>query len=259
MGNYKEKDIKRLITASGGRCCFRDGNDVCKMLLVSYGTQFGNIAHIAARNEGGPRYDPLQSDEERNSYDNLMWMCPTHHTIIDKRDNWDFFTADVLHQMKREHEEDIKRGNYSVNQLYDPIVSDYAALSTLFQFVDINKLYSYSLTLPDKVHGDFYNIAGMVSAYEEGNGPFHLYDIHLHNLFKRFMESLRLLKRSIEFINYEPIIDADELGWLQATGGNWEEGMGKYWISYYQRCTEDFTGAVRNRYPDILTQSLWES
>ncbi|WP_318482945.1 hypothetical protein [Photobacterium leiognathi] len=259
MGNYKDKDIKRLITAAGGRCCFRHGNDVCKKLLVAYGSQFGEIAHISAHSEKGPRYNPLQLDSERNSYHNLMWMCPNHHSIIDKKDNWDIFTADILQKMKEDHEYDMRRGNYSVSLMYDAIISDYAALSTLFQFVDINKLYSYSLTLPHKVHLDFFMIKEMVDLYEEDNGEFRLNDRHLHNLFKQFLESLRNLENSIDSIEYEAMRDEDCVGWLKAQGGRWDEGMGEYWISYYQRCTEAFLNAVRNRYPDIFSQPLWES
>ena len=42
------------------------------------------------------------SDIEVNDYDNLILLCPTHHTLIDKEDK--IYTVEVLRQMKQEHE-----------------------------------------------------------------------------------------------------------------------------------------------------------
>ena len=43
----------------------------------------GEIAHIKAARENGPRYDESQSEEGRHGFNNLILLCGRHHTIID--------------------------------------------------------------------------------------------------------------------------------------------------------------------------------
>jgi len=62
----------------------------------------GEICHICGRQPNAPRYDKTQSEAERNSYPNLMLLCPTHHKMIDT--NVDKYTVSVLLKMKEEHE-----------------------------------------------------------------------------------------------------------------------------------------------------------
>jgi len=52
--------------------------------------------------EDSPRGESLLSEEERNSYFNLILLCPTHHRIIDQNPN-DYPVA-KLHMMKAQHE-----------------------------------------------------------------------------------------------------------------------------------------------------------
>lgn len=87
--------IKRLFAESGCRCAFPD----CEALIVlATGEIIGEICHIKARNTRGPRYDRFQSDADRQSYDNLLLLCPTHHKTIDAQP--ESYTVDVLYEMK---------------------------------------------------------------------------------------------------------------------------------------------------------------
>lgn len=43
----------------------------------------GEAAHIEAASEGGPRYNPAQSDEQRASFYNGIWVCSNCHAEID--------------------------------------------------------------------------------------------------------------------------------------------------------------------------------
>jgi hypothetical protein len=66
------------------------------------GTTVGEIAHIVAKVENGPRgRDPLVP-ERRDDYDNLILLCPTHHKVID--DNEDNWPVERLKEMKANHE-----------------------------------------------------------------------------------------------------------------------------------------------------------
>lgn len=96
----------RLFADSGGFC----QNPGCyDNLFVDTGTQnvhIAEIAHIFAASDDGPRPDPNLSEADRGSYKNLILLCPSCHTIIDKASS-DF--PDVLVTgWKRDHIERIK-------------------------------------------------------------------------------------------------------------------------------------------------------
>jgi hypothetical protein len=94
--------LKRLFARSGDRCAFPR----CSVALVQDDTLVGEICHIKAANPSGPRYDPQQTAVQRHAYDNLLLLCPTHHTIID--DDPEAYTVERLVKMKTDHEAKIK-------------------------------------------------------------------------------------------------------------------------------------------------------
>lgn len=100
MAQVSVATAKRLFAISGNCCAFPK----CASPLVdeSSGKVTGRICHIAARNEGGPRYDPTQTDEQRNEFENLLLLCPIHHDVVDADDI--AYSVQRLKQMKAEHE-----------------------------------------------------------------------------------------------------------------------------------------------------------
>ena len=62
----------------------------------------GVAAHIKAAAQGGPRYDPLQTTEERRHASNGIWLCAIHAKQID--DDPEHFTVDVLKGWKQQAE-----------------------------------------------------------------------------------------------------------------------------------------------------------
>jgi hypothetical protein len=98
--------IKRLFVLSNNRCAF----PCCiTTILTPAGSVLGKICHIHARSKGGARYVAKMTDEERNSFENLMLLCGTHHDVIDKEPK--IYTADLLREMKQSHE---KKGRIEV-------------------------------------------------------------------------------------------------------------------------------------------------
>lgn len=91
-------NIKLLFARSGNRCAFPK----CTAPLALNETLTGEICHIKGAKLGSARYDPQQDDVERHAYDNLVLMCPTHHTVID--DDEESYTVERLHRIKSEHE-----------------------------------------------------------------------------------------------------------------------------------------------------------
>ena len=107
MKSPAQKTVKHLFAVSGNRCAFPN----CDSPLVEEsGTVTGEIAHIRAVSENGPRFDPKQSDEERYSFDNLMLLCGRHHTIIDSEVAQ--YPVALLLEIKHTHE---KNGVVEIN------------------------------------------------------------------------------------------------------------------------------------------------
>jgi len=92
----KQATLKRLFALSGNRCAFPD----CPTRLSGEGGAdfVAEVCHIEADSEGGPRYNPAQTEDERHSFKNLVVMCSTHHTVIDK--DAAKYTVAMLHGYK---------------------------------------------------------------------------------------------------------------------------------------------------------------
>lgn len=73
--------MRRLFALSGNQCARPGCNTV---LLNATGKLVGEAAHIAAHSGGGPRYDKSMSPDERRAFENLILLCATCHTLVDK-------------------------------------------------------------------------------------------------------------------------------------------------------------------------------
>jgi hypothetical protein len=60
------------------------------------------IAHIKGEHPGSARFDEKQPDSERQGIENLMLLCPNHHTLIDDL-RPDDFPVDRLVEMRARH------------------------------------------------------------------------------------------------------------------------------------------------------------
>ncbi len=77
----------------------------------------GEAAHIAGEHNGkgtkrrSARYDPNMTDEERNHYNNLIYLCATCHTTIDAIPQGENdYPVERLHAIKTEHEAKVRQG-----------------------------------------------------------------------------------------------------------------------------------------------------
>lgn len=103
MPSISEKDLKLLWGRASGRCSY------CNLdLTLELGTveTIGEMAHIIAKEEGGPRGSETIDPAKRNSYENLILLCPTHHRMIDKAPN--DYTVEQILGWKRSHERRIE-------------------------------------------------------------------------------------------------------------------------------------------------------
>lgn len=87
---------KLLWMRSAGRCAKPD----CRKELQVDATDldaskvFGEEAHIFAHSKHGPRPNPDGITKTTNHYENLIILCPDHHTIVDKQENT--YSVDIL-------------------------------------------------------------------------------------------------------------------------------------------------------------------
>ncbi|HEY4800301.1 MAG TPA: ABC-three component system protein [Bacteroidia bacterium] len=88
--------------AAGGHCCKCKTNLVKSIKDNKDKSAQGEVAHIEGENNGAKRYNSKQTDTERNSFANLMLMCPNDHTEIDNDEVT--YTVPILIKMKSDHE-----------------------------------------------------------------------------------------------------------------------------------------------------------
>ncbi|MDO5978941.1 hypothetical protein [Flavivirga spongiicola] len=104
------KVIKSLFAKSGNLCAFEN----CKNTLIDdEGDVLGEVAHIEAASENGPRYNPNSDDEYRRSFNNLILLCERHHNIVDKKPQK--YTTDYLTQLKEGHQKKHSASDFEIS------------------------------------------------------------------------------------------------------------------------------------------------
>lgn len=97
--SIKSATLRELYLKSGNQCAFPG----CSRSMVDENGNFvGQICHIEAAQEGGERFNPQMSNEERRDFKNLMLMCYDHHIETNKVEK---YPVEKLKEMKRQHEE----------------------------------------------------------------------------------------------------------------------------------------------------------
>ena len=96
-----------IFVLAGGRCEF----DGCNKYLLEHPLtlkqgNFGQMAHIVAFSEGGPRGKTGGRPVDINDVSNLMLLCPQCHKLIDTHP--DRYSRSTLEKYKSRHEDRIK-------------------------------------------------------------------------------------------------------------------------------------------------------
>lgn len=100
-----ERDLKVLWGSAAGRCSRPGCDEECiRFLDHSDPTIIGEMAHIIAKKPQGPRGVETGGED---TYENLILLCPTHHTEIDKASDG-VYSADILYQWKKSHEDQVR-------------------------------------------------------------------------------------------------------------------------------------------------------
>jgi hypothetical protein len=102
--SYTPATLGKLWGLSGNQCAFPG----CPHELIALGTKspakaiVGNICHIYAASDKGPRGKLGLTIRERNAFENLILMCGHHHPRVDKL--YEDYPASDLLKWKQEHE-----------------------------------------------------------------------------------------------------------------------------------------------------------
>lgn len=91
--------IITLRNKAGNKCSFPG---CTSSLITSDGRLIGEIATIKPISPNGPRYDNLATMDEYYSEENLIYLCPTHHRLIDLEP--EIYSVDFLRKIKLNHE-----------------------------------------------------------------------------------------------------------------------------------------------------------
>jgi hypothetical protein len=100
---------KRTIDILAKRVNYRCSNPNCRKPTSgpredpTKAVNIGVAAHITAASEGGSRYDPRLTSEERKHPDNGIWLCWNCSKLIDN--DPERYPTDLLHQWKRQAEQ----------------------------------------------------------------------------------------------------------------------------------------------------------
>ena len=103
--DFAKQTIETLADRSGNRC----SNPRCRQPTSGPRTEttravnIGVAAHITAASEGGPRYDPSLTHEERRHADNGLWLCQNCAKLVDN--DPERYPVELLRAWKRQAEE----------------------------------------------------------------------------------------------------------------------------------------------------------
>ena len=83
---------KRTVAVRSGNVCAKCGHELTIEYADGSVVPVGECAHIEGEHGGDParnippaaRYNPSMTDEERNAFPNLIYLCSGCHTEIDK-------------------------------------------------------------------------------------------------------------------------------------------------------------------------------
>ncbi|WP_131806499.1 NACHT domain-containing protein [Mycobacteroides abscessus] len=142
--NFSLPVVKILWTRARNECAF----PTCHQSLTedSVDTETGEPftfpiaqqAHIRSYKENGPRYDPDYPQDKLHSYENLILLCPTHHTMVDANKGA-AYSVDDLVEMRERHEKQITRRDGIDATIQKYVAQRYGREDkVLFEQVDLN-------------------------------------------------------------------------------------------------------------------------
>lgn len=174
--------VKRKLSwmKSDGNCC------MCKQKIGYYEEEgfIGEFAHIEDLQKATKRYNPNKSIYELNDESNILILCPTCHTKIDKYS--EKYPTEMLQEIKKEYENNIKIAReYANPDLYDKFSKICKDLSEKCNHTSIIEKY-YSIKVEEKINKNtLIEIKDQIDMY-----------MRYIPIFKEFLETLSQSERT---------------------------------------------------------------
>lgn len=197
----KTEVLRALFAKSGNQCAFPGCNDV----LVNEKNLFvGQICHIEAANPGGERYNEVQTDEKRRSYDNLILLCYPHHV---ETNDVDQYPVEILQKYKLNHESSFLQNTFKINEsLLYKISADMEEYWAEVELLNTVKHVAQEFSVPIDTKGTFASILkevfGLVKAIEEADRYFEESDNLLVKDLISFLKKLGYNTKKVEDAAY---------------------------------------------------------
>lgn len=138
MATITHRTISILFGLAAGRC------SICRIAVVERDVKIGEMAHIIAKSEGGAR-GHLSAEGGINDYENLILLCPNHHTEVD--DNETLYPPERLHRIKAEHESHVQR---LFSQGHQGRTMDIEGLQNFLRYFPLTQLAALTDSLPER-------------------------------------------------------------------------------------------------------------
>ncbi len=202
--------LKALLARSGNQCAFPN----CSHPIFNGANLFiGQLCHIEAVSTGGPRYNSLQTQEERNGYDNLIFMCYGHHK---ESDDVKVYSVATLKDIKARHEKIFEQRPFEVNK--DMVSQVKAEMKQYWTEVqDINRMEATELRMEIDINASFTEIAdeinSLVTSLEESLDDVRKRDSELFSKTIEFLKGLGYHTKDIEAISYRHEVPFEQKNW----------------------------------------------
>lgn len=213
------KDSKILWANAAGRCSFPDCNEkLCSDQNAANSPHtIGEMAHIRGEKNGANRFDPNQPQSERNSYLNLILLCPNHHTLIDKTENEGQFSVEKLLEFKDQHESRIS-ARLEVQQFANKYEVAAAALPFILQNQEVFLMHgpaseiarrnphsdAHVLWLDERLSTIVPNNRALLSLVDQNKG---LFSPQEQKVLSKFQAHVRSYERWVEDeVSYEGVV-----------------------------------------------------
>jgi hypothetical protein len=97
-----QSNLKLLWGRAASRCAICRRELTQDKAAVDGAFTIGEQAHIVSEQLNGPRGSSILDASERDSYSNLILLCPTDHAVVDN--DPDAYPIEKLHELKFQHE-----------------------------------------------------------------------------------------------------------------------------------------------------------
>jgi len=256
-----QKDIKLLWGRSGNRCAICQSPLTQDKNAITASYTLGEQAHIVGEKEDAARGHNSLSADERGSYHNLILLCPTHHTEIDK--NEEDWPVEKLHQKKSQHELWVLETLSESTNLYK-LAQDTAVTNIVDLAVELCNLENWSSWTswalspdpswdrdrPNKVYEFRQKVISAIwpEDHEELQRAATTMSILLNNAARKFMEHSELTND-----RYLPIKFYSKGGWNR----NYDEDLKHYkaWLNDCYQLIKEATKAA-NWFADIVRRDI---